>query len=232
MTIRNEAMISRYFDRMMSPGEEQNFLISLAASNELRLAFRSQLELMKAIRDDKHDMRPIAEVRSRTLMALGLTGAVTAPFLEQALLHEDAQAASEFVSSVQSSSFFSQLGGKLVLAGSGIAAGFLAAALFFSQPTTAPQSEQHLNQPATQTSPTTTTQPAVSSPHQSTATQTVQAPVRSNAVHNRLSTTLVQHSAALTDSVTTSTPASVSTDRHQEHGASIKTDVQHDSSAK
>ncbi len=133
MTIRNEAMMSRYFDRLMSPGEEQNFLITLAASDELRLAFRSQLELMKAIRDDKHDMRPIAEVRSRTLTALGLTGAITAPFLEQALLHEDAQAATEVAASTIRHSFFSRLSGKMFLAGSGLATGFLAAALFFGQ---------------------------------------------------------------------------------------------------
>jgi len=163
MTIRNEAMISRYFDRLMSPGEEQNFLISLAASDELRLAFRSQLELMKAIRDDKHDMRPIAEVRSRTLTALGLTGAVTAPFLEQALLHEDAQAASEVAATAIQPSFLSSLGGKLLLTGSGLATGFLAAALFFGQ-------SSNIGSKAPAQVPTPTVQTPVTAPTLQSAT--------------------------------------------------------------
>lgn len=169
MTIRNEAMISRYFDRMMSPGEEQNFLISLAASNELRLAFRSQLELMKAIRDDKHDMRPIAEVRSRTLMALGLTGAVTAPFLEQALLHEDAQAATA-IAPPPSASFFSRLSGKFLIAGSGLAAGFLAATLFFGQTPNVSVKSPVIVAPATQSQVSAPPVPAASAPEQQIVT--------------------------------------------------------------
>jgi hypothetical protein len=86
MTLRNEDLIVRYFDRNMSVSEEQNFLISLAASDELRIAFRSHLELNRAIRQDKDDMRPVAQVRSRTLATLGLTAAATLPFLEQALV--------------------------------------------------------------------------------------------------------------------------------------------------
>ncbi len=80
-------MISRYFDHRMNPMEEQNFLISLAASNEMRLAFRSHLELMKAIREDKNDLRNVAQVRTRTLTALGLSAAAVGTYIEQGLVH-------------------------------------------------------------------------------------------------------------------------------------------------
>jgi hypothetical protein len=151
MTIRNEALISRYFDRQMSPSEEQNFLISLAASNELRLAFRGQLELMKAIRDDKHEMRPIGEVRSRTLATLGLSAAATAPFLEHALINNGSAAAKAAAAQAPPRSFFNRLAGKLVLTGSSLVAGFLAAGLFFGLHEASPV--QHIGQtPTVQTS--------------------------------------------------------------------------------
>ena len=79
----------------MTPSEEQNFLISVAASDQMRIAFRSQLELMKAVRSDKDALHagmsghPVAHVRYRTLAALGLSAAA-APFLDQGLTHGSA----------------------------------------------------------------------------------------------------------------------------------------------
>ncbi|HWF44443.1 MAG TPA: hypothetical protein VG537_07370 [Candidatus Kapabacteria bacterium] len=86
MGLKQEEQITRYFEHRMSPGEEQNFLISLAASDELRIAFRSHLELMKAVRQDKDDLRSVAQVRNRTLTALGLSATAMTPFIEQELM--------------------------------------------------------------------------------------------------------------------------------------------------
>ncbi len=86
MAMKQELQINRYFDHAMSSGEEQNFLISLAASDEMRIAFRSHLELMKAVRDDKDGLRSVAQVRTRTLTALGLSATAVMPFIEQELV--------------------------------------------------------------------------------------------------------------------------------------------------
>lgn len=82
--------------------EEQNFLISLAASDQMRLAFRSHLELMKAVRQDKDDLRNVAQIRARTLTALGLSAAAVGTYLEQGLVHssKSAEQATEKTSEV------------------------------------------------------------------------------------------------------------------------------------
>lgn len=73
MNLRDEEQLQRYFEHKMSAGEEQNFLIDIAARDDMRLAFRSQLELLKALRADKDaTMVTAALVRSHTLSALGL----------------------------------------------------------------------------------------------------------------------------------------------------------------
>lgn len=97
MVMRNEEQLNRYFEHGMTGSEEQNFLISVAANDELRRAFRSQLELIKAVRSDKdalhsgRDGEPVARVRDRTLAALGLSATAAAPYLNEnrhALLSE------------------------------------------------------------------------------------------------------------------------------------------------
>ncbi|MDP4200489.1 MAG: hypothetical protein Q8922_05905 [Bacteroidota bacterium] len=85
--MRQEEQISRYFDHAMTSGEEQNFLITLAASDAMRLAFRSQLELMKAVRSDADSLRMDQRlIRDRTLTALGLSATAVTPFIEQELV--------------------------------------------------------------------------------------------------------------------------------------------------
>jgi len=74
MNIRDEELLNRYFERQMSNGEEQNFLIDVAARDDMRVAFRSQLELLKAVRRDKDVLRGATFVRERTLSALGFAG--------------------------------------------------------------------------------------------------------------------------------------------------------------
>jgi hypothetical protein len=86
MVTNKEEQLHRYFEHGMSSAEEQNFLITVAASDEMRIAFRSQLELMKAVRSDKDSLRSVAQVRSRTLTALGLSATAVTPFIEHELL--------------------------------------------------------------------------------------------------------------------------------------------------
>ena len=133
MGLKQEELITRYFEHRMLPAEEQNFLISLAASDELRLAFRSHIELMKAVRQDKDDLRSVAQVRNRTLTALGLSATAVMPFIEQELVRS---AKSEESSSTESSFWHAPLRGlvrtpKLAL-GTGLMLGFLSATTLMS----------------------------------------------------------------------------------------------------
>jgi hypothetical protein len=93
MVRKHEEQLNDFFEHALSPAEEQNFLISVAASDELRIAFRSQLELMKAVRSDKDNLRmgasPVAQVRNRTLAALGLSATAATPFIEQELMRSE-----------------------------------------------------------------------------------------------------------------------------------------------
>jgi hypothetical protein len=79
MNIRDEELVQRYFDHSMSGGEEQSFLIDVAARDDMRMAFRSQLELLKAIKFDKDVLGGTGLVRERTLAALGLTAMLATP---------------------------------------------------------------------------------------------------------------------------------------------------------
>ena len=93
MITSKEEQLNEFFENGMSPADEQNFLISVAASDELRRAFRSQLELMKAVRSDKDSLRSVAQVRNRTLAALGLSATAAGQFFEHELLRGEKAAA-------------------------------------------------------------------------------------------------------------------------------------------
>ena len=90
MNIRDEEQLQQYFERQMSGAQEQNFLINVAARDDMRLAFRSQLELLKAVREDKDASGSPMFARSRTLTALGLGGALVPSSLKE----QEVQAAS------------------------------------------------------------------------------------------------------------------------------------------
>ncbi len=107
MVMKQDEQLNRYFEHSMTPSEEQNFLITVAASDEMRIAFRSQLELMKAVRSDKDALHagmsghpgmgghPVAHVRYRTLAALGLSAAAATPFMDHELTRESSTQATE-----------------------------------------------------------------------------------------------------------------------------------------
>ena len=63
--------ISSYIDNELTGEQEQEFLISLAASEGLRKAFRSELELKKVIHRDEVVTAPPRELRSVLFAALG-----------------------------------------------------------------------------------------------------------------------------------------------------------------
>lgn len=83
MNIRDEEQLQQYFERQMTSGQEQNFLINVAAREDMRLAFRSQLELLKAVREDKDASGSPTFVRSKTLTALGLGEALVPSALKE-----------------------------------------------------------------------------------------------------------------------------------------------------
>lgn len=162
----------------MTNGEEQNFLISVAANDELRLAFRSQLELMRAVSNDKDGIRSAAEVRMRTLAALGLSTLAAESFLEHDLLSRAPK--EEPVTSVASttpiqqvpvqagsSSFMSFVKSPLMTVLSGLTVGFLAALAIFEGPET-----QAIN-PA----PKQTISPAVQTPSSDLKFESTPAPL-------------------------------------------------------
>lgn len=142
MTLKNEELLSRYFERKMTSGEEQNFLISVAANDELRLAFRSQLELMRAVSNDKDGIRSAAEVRMRTLAALGLSTLAADEFIEHELLSRPTkQVAQEEIKRevvVQAASapsnFMGFIKSPIATIVGGLAVGFMAALAIFSGP--------------------------------------------------------------------------------------------------
>jgi hypothetical protein len=142
MTLKNEELLSRYFERKMTSGEEQNFLISVAANDELRLAFRSQLELMRAVSNDKDGIRSAAEVRMRTLAALGLSTLAADSYLEHDLLSRpEKQFATEAAKQevvIQAASapsgFIGFVKSPLMTIVGGLAVGFVAALAIFSNP--------------------------------------------------------------------------------------------------
>ncbi len=83
MNIKDEEQLQQYFERQMSSAQEQNFLINVAARDDMRLAFRSQLELLKAVREDKDASGSPMFARSKTLTALGLGGALVPSSLKE-----------------------------------------------------------------------------------------------------------------------------------------------------
>jgi hypothetical protein len=97
MNIRDEELVQRYFDNAMPSGEEQNFLIDVAARNDMRMAFRSQLELLKAIKNDKDVSGGTTMVRERTLAALGLSAAFVAAPSDDAVAPSFMQSVKSFI---------------------------------------------------------------------------------------------------------------------------------------
>jgi len=190
MNIRDEEQLQQYFERAMTPAQEQNFLINVAARDDMRLAFRSQLELLKAVREDKDASGSPTFVRSKTLTALGLGAALVPSSLKQ----QEVQAAS------LAPSYMKSIGNAfrrpMVSLTAGLLFGLLGSSLFTARP---------VNEPAAITKPVIVA-PAIQTPQAATPSAANQEPVKNTVSHK----TTVIHTANKPDigntTTTTSTP--------------------------
>ena len=71
----HDERISSYIDNEFSSEQEQEFLISLAASEGLRKSFRSELVLKKVLHRDEATVNPPRKLRGAVFASLGLGGA-------------------------------------------------------------------------------------------------------------------------------------------------------------
>ncbi|MDP4200808.1 MAG: hypothetical protein Q8922_14855 [Bacteroidota bacterium] len=71
----HDERISSYIDNELTLEQEQEFLISLAASDGLRKSFRSELVLKKVLHRDESSVNPPHTLRRSVFAAIGLAGA-------------------------------------------------------------------------------------------------------------------------------------------------------------
>jgi hypothetical protein len=224
MMIKQEESINRYLEHAMSSAEEQNFLITLAASDDMRMAFRSHLELMKAVRKDKDDLRSVAQVRNRTLAALGLSATAASAFIEQELVRSNKQQAVRHAEVVSGPGpLLTRIGRfigtqKLAL-GTGLALGMLTATGVFTSGVFSPSIEagkhaatRMIDHPSQPVSAPKTVNPAVSTsqPAAQGIGQADETVAPANALHNkdeRSSGGHVRHSVMQNTVATSTTPS-------------------------
>ena len=189
--MKQEEQINRYLEHGMSSAEEQNFLISLAASDDMRMAFRSHLELMKAVRRDKDDLRSVAQVRNRTLAALGLSATAASAFIEQELVRSN----KEHAAPLQHAEVVSGpgplltrigrfIGMQKLAIGTGLALGFLAATGVFTSGLVGSSHEALKSPSAAVSQPVSEPKAPAESPATS-ATVSNETVEHTNALHNR-----------------------------------------------
>ena len=70
--MNHQDLISSYVDNELSTEVEQEFLISLAASEGLRRSFRSELVLKNILHRDESSTRPPRELRGAVFSSIGL----------------------------------------------------------------------------------------------------------------------------------------------------------------
>lgn len=187
----------------MTPAQEQNFLINVAARDDMRLAFRSQLELLKAVREDKDASGSPTFVRSKTLIALGLGAALVPSSLKQ----QEVQAASV------APSFMKSMGNAfrrpMVSLTTGLLFGILGSSLFTASP---------VNEPASIIRPVIVAPAIQQTPQAATPSPANQEPLKQNASHK----TTVMHTANKPNigipTMNTSTPVT-----HEIMPSSVKT---------
>jgi negative regulator of sigma E activity len=71
----NDERISAYIDNELTGEQEQELLISLAASDTLRKSFRSELVLKKVVRTDERAVNPPRQLRAAVFAAVGIGAA-------------------------------------------------------------------------------------------------------------------------------------------------------------
>jgi hypothetical protein len=101
-------LISGYIDNELSAVQEQEFLISLAANDNLRNSFRTELTLKNIVHRDESLITPPRALRASVFAAVGMSAAV-APEAIQAAQASAAPSSSTSTFATQSSSFFKTL---------------------------------------------------------------------------------------------------------------------------
>jgi hypothetical protein len=97
-------LISSYIDNELTAGQEQEFLISLAANDNLRSSFRTELVLKNIVHRDESLITPPRALRASVFAAIGLSAGLTAA------APDAAQAASTPVSTSTATTTVSQSG--------------------------------------------------------------------------------------------------------------------------
>ncbi len=185
MNIKDEEQLQQYFERQMTSSQEQNFLINVAARDDMRMAFRSQLELLKAVREDKDTSGSPMFARSKTLTALGLGGALVPSALKQ----------QEVEASIVPTSFLQNMGSMFRRPAISITAGLLAGILgtAFLMPANVNPSHE-----ANRTSAPVTSSPViVPAPEKSISAPLTNDPIKNQPKHS--SRASVTHNAINTD---------------------------------
>jgi hypothetical protein len=195
MNIRDEEQLQQYFERQMTGAQEQNFLINVAARDDMRLAFRSQLELLKAVREDKDASGSPTFIRTKTLTALGLGGALVPSGLKE----------KEVEASVVSTSMWQNIGAAfkrpVVSVATGLLAGVLGTAFLMPSNTiheSAVSPNPIISAPAIQTPATTvpaavTAEPAKDQPAKSVSNHVPIMPAHHQAVTHQNSTPVLDN---------------------------------------
>jgi hypothetical protein len=103
-------LISSYIDNELTTAQEQEFLISLAANDNLRSSFRTELTLKNIVHRDESLITPPRALRASVFAAVGLSAAA-APEVAQAATQAVAPSTQASTSTVasQSSTFFKTL---------------------------------------------------------------------------------------------------------------------------
>ncbi len=111
----HDERISSYIDNELSLEQEQEFLISLAASDGLRKSFRSELVLKNVMHRDDASVNPPHTLRRSVFAALGLAGA-------DMVASEHAHAASQSAPHALKALFASKMSTLIVAGGIGVSA--------------------------------------------------------------------------------------------------------------
>jgi hypothetical protein len=101
-------LISSYIDNELTAVQEQEFLISLAANDNLRSSFRTELTLKNIVHRDESLITPPRALRASVFAAIGLSAAA-APDAANATANAASNPVSTSTVATQSSSFFKTL---------------------------------------------------------------------------------------------------------------------------
>jgi hypothetical protein len=181
----NHDLISSYIDNELSREQEQEFLIKLAANDNLRNSFRTELTLKNIVQRDESLITPPRALRASIFAAIGLSGV------------EAVTAATSVAAASQSGSFFrtlfaTKLNTAFTTLGLSVATlfGYVGHDMLKDESVAPVQTEQPVLQPAATNQPVSNSIERVATP--------AQKPVAQSAVKTRIRSTASQAKAPAT----------------------------------